>query len=43
MAIAKRAVRVRNILIGGDEPCICAPVVGADAGQVLEEAKQIAE
>ncbi|WP_446663127.1 type I 3-dehydroquinate dehydratase [Geobacillus sp. CCR] len=41
MAIAKRAVRVRNVLIGGDEPCICAPVVGADAGQVLEETRQI--
>ncbi|ALA71688.1 3-dehydroquinate dehydratase [Geobacillus stearothermophilus 10] len=41
MAISKRAVRVRNVLIGGDEPCICAPVVGADAEQVLEETRQI--
>ncbi|MEW5322971.1 type I 3-dehydroquinate dehydratase [Geobacillus thermoleovorans] len=41
MTISKRAVRVRNVLIGGDEPCICAPVVGADAGQVLEETRQI--
>lgn len=43
MAIANRAVRVRNVLIGGDEPCICAPVVGADAKQVLEETRQITE
>ncbi|NNU83445.1 type I 3-dehydroquinate dehydratase [Geobacillus sp. BMUD] len=41
MAISKGAINVRNISIGGEEPCICAPVVGVDAEQVLAETRQI--
>ncbi|OKO95441.1 type I 3-dehydroquinate dehydratase [Geobacillus proteiniphilus] len=41
MNISLKAIKVRNTWIGGNEPCICAPVVGADAEQVLREAAEV--
>ncbi|KAF0995373.1 type I 3-dehydroquinate dehydratase [Geobacillus sp. TFV-3] len=34
-------VKVRNILIGGEKPCICVPVLGVDREQVLREAEEV--
>ncbi|ADU94423.1 type I 3-dehydroquinate dehydratase [Geobacillus sp. Y412MC52] len=41
MNISLKVIRVRNTWIGGTEPCICVPVVGADAEQVLREAAEV--
>ncbi|MGG3821870.1 type I 3-dehydroquinate dehydratase [Geobacillus thermodenitrificans] len=41
MDISANIIKVRNAVIGGDEPCLCAPVVGEDAGQVLREAEEV--
>lgn len=43
MDISANIIKVRNAVIGGDEPCLCAPVVGEDVGQVLREAGRFAE
>ncbi|AGT32364.1 3-dehydroquinate dehydratase [Geobacillus genomosp. 3] len=37
----RKAIKVRHIWIGGEEPCICAPIVGADDEQVLREAEEV--
>lgn len=41
MNISPKAIKVRNIWIGGTEPCICAPVVGEDDRKVLREAEEV--
>ncbi|WP_339232900.1 type I 3-dehydroquinate dehydratase [Geobacillus sp. FSL W8-0032] len=43
MGISANVIKVRNVIIGGDKPCLCAPVVGADAEQVLREVEEVCQ
>lgn len=41
MKISPTVVSVRNTEIGGEQPCICSPVVGKDVGEILQQTKDI--
>lgn len=41
MNISKKIVSVRGKQIGGEQPCICTPIVGASVRQVLLETEEI--
>lgn len=41
MNISQKIVSVRGKQIGGEQPCICTPVVGASMEQILLETEEI--